>query len=70
MSRVVLIPGCGPMACSTYVEVAAAIDRAYASPPDQPLPLARVFAELAEGAGLRIPPPGQRSPGHPFPEPG
>jgi len=70
MSRVVLIPGCGPMACSTYEEVAAAIDRAYAIPPDQPLPIARVFAELAEGAGLRIPPAGQRSPDRQIPEPG
>lgn len=55
MARIVWIDGCGPMACSNYSEVAAAFDRIYSAPEDQPLRIADAFAWLYAGAsaGLR-----------------
>jgi hypothetical protein len=49
----VVISGCGRMACLTYAEFIAELDRARAVPPTQPLPLAELFASLATAAGDR-----------------
>ena len=38
MSRTLFIAGCGEMMRSTYEEMMAAVDRAYARPRDEPLP--------------------------------
>ena len=59
MAQAIFIKGCGPMACSSYAELTAEMDRAYAVPPDQPLPVDRVFTSLAAQAGReRLPPKG------------
>ena len=61
------------MACSSYAEVAAAMDRAYAVPSDQPLPADQVFAALAREASREAPThPNHPSapPPAPAPEPG
>ena len=44
MPRLIFIKGCGLMACSSYAEITAAIDRAYEAPAGEPLPLDQVFA--------------------------
>ena len=49
MSKLVQIPGCGPMVCSTYGEIAAVIDRAYAGPANRPLRWRGIAAQLADG---------------------
>jgi hypothetical protein len=74
MARVILIPGCGPMACSRYDEVAAAMDRAWAAPRAAPLPVGRIFASLAADAARQPRPSEARAPRvdppSPPPEPG
>ena len=47
MPRLVFIKGCGPMVCSTYGEITAAIDRAFTAPNDRPVPMGAAFASLA-----------------------
>ena len=47
MPQVVSIPGCGPMVCSNYEEMTAAIDTMYAVAEDQPLAPDRAFGALA-----------------------
>ena len=49
MSKLVQIPGCGPMVCSTYGEIAAVIDRAYAGPANRPFRWRGIAAQLADG---------------------
>ena len=49
MPRLVVIKGCGPMVCSTYAEMTAEVDRAFASPPARAFPTAEIFASLAAG---------------------
>jgi hypothetical protein len=45
------------MICSSYSEVAVAMDRAFAAPADQPLPMGVIFASLApQPSGEPIPP--------------
>jgi hypothetical protein len=70
MPRVVLIEGSGPMACSTYGEMTAAVDRAFKAPRDQPLPMRRELAGLWEEARLAPPLRPERAPELPGPEPG
>ena len=50
MPQVVSIPGCGPMVCSDYEEMAAAIDSLYAVAEDQPLATDRALGALAAEA--------------------
>ena len=63
MPRLVLIKGCGPMVCSEYAEITAAIDHAFAGPPGKALPIGEVFASLA--AGLKPLAPSRRPPAEP-----
>jgi hypothetical protein len=73
MPQAIFIKGCGRMVCSSYAEVTAAMDQAYAVPPDQPLPVDQIFASLArEASRERLPhkdAPSAPPPAH-APEPG
>jgi hypothetical protein len=73
MPQAIFIKGCGRMACATYAEVVAAMDRAYALPRDQPLPVDQIFASLAREADCERPSPEAFPPAPPpapTPEPG
>jgi hypothetical protein len=63
MPELVAIPGCGPMVCSTYEEMMAAVDRIYGVAEDQPLPFGDAFAAPAARArpAPAIAPPGDLS---------
>ena len=67
MPQLVTIAGCGPMVCSSYEEMTAAIDRIYAVPEDQPLAVGEAFAGLA--AHARPPAPAKPSLAGPEPAP-
>ncbi len=67
MPRIVTVEGCGPMACLTYPEVAAEIDRVYSVPRDEPLPVGDLFAAAREA--IRPHPPRSATPEAPGPEP-
>ena len=54
MPQLVTIEGCGAMVCSTYDEMAAVIDRAYAVEEDQPLTIGRAFGSLAAQAAQEV----------------
>lgn len=49
MAKLTHIRGCGPMVCSNYREVSAAIDRAHAGPRHEPLRWSSVAAQLEAG---------------------
>lgn len=49
MAKLVQIPGCGSMVCSTFGEIAAVIDRAYSGPANRPLRWRGIAAQLADG---------------------
>ena len=65
MPRIATIEGCGTMVCSTYDEMNAVIDRAYAVAEDQPLSIDKAFATLATQAVWEA----TRNPQLPSPEP-
>lgn len=44
------------MIASSYREITAVFDRLYASPRDQPMPIANAFAELAANAERTVQP--------------
>jgi hypothetical protein len=46
MPRTLFIKGCGQMVCSTYAEMTAEIDRAYAAPPGRPITLREISSGL------------------------
>jgi hypothetical protein len=50
MPHLAHIAGCGPMACSSYEEMTAAIDRIYAVAEDQPIAFGAAVADLAAQA--------------------
>ena len=66
MPHFVWIEGCGRMACSSYRELTAAMDRIYSMPEEQQLRIADAFAELAKGAEKAARPEASRQ----SPEPG
>ena len=49
MAKLTHIRGCGPMVCSDYREVSAAIDRAHAGPRHEPMRWSSVTAQLEAG---------------------
>lgn len=49
MAKLTHIRGCGPMVCSDYHEVSAAIDRAHAGPRHEPMQWRNVVAQLEAG---------------------
>jgi len=49
MSKLVQIAGCGAMVCSSFREVTAVVDRAFAGPPNRPLRWRGIAAQLADG---------------------
>jgi hypothetical protein len=48
--RLVSIKGCGTLVCSTYAEIADAVDRSFDVPKDRPLPIQAAFESLAADA--------------------
>jgi len=65
MPRLATIEGCGNMACSTYEEMTAALDRVYAVEEDQPLPIGQAFAAIALQASREAEAPADRKPSLP-----
>ncbi|HUE12969.1 MAG TPA: hypothetical protein VMR25_02290 [Planctomycetaceae bacterium] len=49
MAKLLTVDGCGPMVCSNYRELTAAIDKAYAGPRNRPLEWNGILASLADG---------------------
>ncbi|MBL9187496.1 MAG: hypothetical protein JNK23_08475 [Opitutaceae bacterium] len=56
MAKLTNIRGCGPMVCSDYHEISAAIDQAHAGPRHEPMQWRNVAAQLEAGVARKANP--------------